>query len=159
MKVNRRDFLSKAFQGAAIIALPGILGSVLESCNSANPTNPANASSLSTIQATSQSGLITIDINSSSPLAKTGSAALLQFQNGSILVDHPSDTTFNALSSICTHQGCTITNYDAGSQNFVCPCHGSVFNAKGQVVSGPAGSSLPTYQNQYVNGQLTIKVG
>ncbi len=159
MKVNRREFFGRTLKGAALIAIPGILSSVLESCTkNVNPVNPANVSNLQTIQSSSQNNIIKINVDSSSPLANTGSAVLLQFQNGVLLVDHPSGNNFNALSSICTHQGCTITEYDPTSQNFVCPCHGSVFNASGQVVNGPAGSPLPSYQSQYANGVLTIKV-
>ena len=159
MKVNRREFFGRTIKGAALIAIPGILSSVLESCSkNLNPVNPANVSNLQTINASSQNGIINLNINSSSPLSKAGSAALLQFQNGVLLVDHPSANHFNTLSSICTHQGCTITEYDPSSQNFVCPCHGSVYNSSGQVVSGPAGSPLPSYQSQYADGVLTIKV-
>lgn len=159
MKVNRREFFGRTIKGVAVIALPGILSSVLESCsNNSNPVNPADVSSLQTVNATSQNGTISLKIDSSSPLSKTGSAAMVQFQNGIILVDHPSGNSFNALSSICTHQGCTITQYDANKQDFVCPCHGSVFSATGQVVKGPAGSPLSSYQTQYSNGTLAIKV-
>jgi len=40
-----------------------------------------------------------------------------------------------ALSSECTHLGCLIKHSNAG---FACPCHGSQFDLKGQVTSGPA---------------------
>ena len=42
---------------------------------------------------------------------------------------------FRAMSGICTHLGCTV-NRDA--DGFRCPCHGSVFDEDGQVLSGPA---------------------
>lgn len=159
MKVNRREFFGKTIKGAAVLALPGVLGTFLESCTkNSNPVNPSNLTNLQSVQGNLQNGIINLKIDSSSPLNKTGSAVLLGFQSGSLLVDRPSSNNFNVLSSICTHQGCTITEYDPGSQNFVCPCHGSVFSSSGQVVNGPAGSALPKYQNQFVNGVLTIKV-
>jgi nitrite reductase/ring-hydroxylating ferredoxin subunit len=40
-----------------------------------------------------------------------------------------------AISAVCTHLGC-VTNYT--SDQFECPCHGSVFNAAGYVLTGPA---------------------
>lgn len=46
-----------------------------------------------------------------------------------------------AISSICTHLGC-IAGRDHDSGKFKCPCHGSVFESEGQVVSGPAPSGL-----------------
>ena len=43
--------------------------------------------------------------------------------------------TFRCLSAICTHLGCTINR---ASNGYRCPCHGSIFNDQGVVVSGPA---------------------
>ena len=44
-----------------------------------------------------------------------------------------------ALNLTCTHLGCTV---NATSKGFFCPCHGSVFTARGDVVKGPADRSL-----------------
>jgi cytochrome b6-f complex iron-sulfur subunit len=52
--------------------------------------------------------------------------------------------SFRAVSAICTHLGCTI-RWFAQDREFKCPCHGSVFNAKGGVVHGPAARPLPWY--------------
>lgn len=49
-----------------------------------------------------------------------------------------------AISLQCTHQGCTVQMAEDGY--FHCPCHGAVFNQKGQVISGPAQRDLPNYQ-------------
>ncbi len=159
MNITRRDFFKKAGQGAVIIAIPAIAGSILESCNN-NITNPAaNSSSLSNVNGTYSNGIVKLSVDSSSPLAKSGTAAMLNFSNGQLLVDHPSGNSFNALSPICTHQGCLITNYDSGSSQFVCPCHGSRFNVTGGVVSGPAASPLQSYKVQFVSNTLTVNVG
>ncbi len=37
---------------------------------------------------------------------------------------------FRVLDSTCTHAGCTVA-YDAKSNQFKCPCHGSIFAADG----------------------------
>ncbi len=47
--------------------------------------------------------------------------------------------SFRAVSAVCTHLGCTVNLAGTG---FHCPCHGSVFDHAGAVVSGPAPSSL-----------------
>ncbi len=158
MKISRREFFTKTIQGAAIIAVPAVLGSVLESCSQSNPAMPSSAAGLATINVTPNNNTIALDINSSSPLANVGSAALVQFSSGSLLVDRPGKSTFNALSSVCTHQGCIISNYDAPSQQFICPCHGSRFSNSGQVTQGPAGAPLTQYQSQFINNQLIIKI-
>ncbi|EAW34794.1 FAD-dependent oxidoreductase [Lyngbya sp. PCC 8106] len=49
-----------------------------------------------------------------------------------------------ALSLTCTHQGCTVKHTENGQ--FYCPCHGSLFESNGQVISGPAQRNLPQYQ-------------
>lgn len=49
------------------------------------------------------------------------------------------------ISSICTHMGCTPKWVDAKIQ-WECPCHGSVFDIKGMVTSGPAPKPLPWYK-------------
>ncbi len=49
-----------------------------------------------------------------------------------------------AFSAICTHAGCTV-EFDPPAEEFVCPCHGSVFDATtGAVVKGPAPLPLPS---------------
>lgn len=47
--------------------------------------------------------------------------------------------SFRAASAVCTHLGCTV---NLAGDGFHCPCHGSVFDQSGAVVSGPAPSSL-----------------
>ena len=44
-----------------------------------------------------------------------------------------------ALNLTCTHLGCTVNTTPKG---FACPCHGSVFTPRGDVVKGPADRSL-----------------
>ena len=157
MKLSRRDFFNKIWQGTAAVAIPSFFSSfIIESCsnNSSNPVSPS--STLQTLQVTPQNNVISLKIDSSSPLASAGSAVRLQFSNGSLLVDRADQNNFNALSAICTHQACTITGYDSGNQEFICPCHGSVYNLSGGVVRGPAPRALPKYQTQFLNNQLDI---
>mmetsp|Transcript_3177 Transcript_3177/g.3815 ORF Transcript_3177/g.3815 Transcript_3177/m.3815 type:complete len:230 (-) Transcript_3177:116-805(-) len=45
------------------------------------------------------------------------------------------------LNAECTHLGC-IVPWDVAEQKFVCPCHGSKYDAFGNVLRGPAPSSL-----------------
>ncbi|MFQ5506490.1 MAG: ubiquinol-cytochrome c reductase iron-sulfur subunit [Planctomycetota bacterium] len=45
-----------------------------------------------------------------------------------------------AVSTICPHLGCLVKRGESGE--FTCPCHGSVFNAAGDIVSGPSPRGL-----------------
>lgn len=162
MKITRREFFNKTIQGATIIAIPSLIGTILESCSTNSNSNPVStspsSSNFQTIQVTPKNNVITLNIDSSSPLSTVGNAALLQYSNGNLLVDRSDQNTFNALSAICTHQGCLITQYDPSNEHFVCPCHGSVFNLNGQVVNGPAQRALSKYQTQFNNNQLSISI-
>jgi len=47
---------------------------------------------------------------------------------------------FHAMSLVCTHLGCTVAVTPAG---ILCPCHGSRFDRRGEVLEGPANRPLP----------------
>lgn len=48
---------------------------------------------------------------------------------------------FHALSSRCTHLGCTLS-YDKSTKLFHCPCHSSTFDLQGRVLRSPASKNL-----------------
>ena len=49
------------------------------------------------------------------------------------------ETGFTAMSLTCTHLGCTV---EQDGEGYHCPCHGSHYNADGQVEHGPAREPL-----------------
>ncbi len=51
--------------------------------------------------------------------------------------------SFRAASAVCTHLGCTV---NLAGNGFHCPCHGSIFDRSGVVVSGPAPAPLAWFQ-------------
>jgi cytochrome b6-f complex iron-sulfur subunit len=97
-----------------------------------------------------------LNIDSSSPLANVGSAALVQNSIRTLLVAHTGQESFTALTALCTHEACTITGFQGG--NYVCPCHGSQYSTSGQVLSGPAPRALQQFPTRFTNGTLTIEV-
>ena len=58
-----------------------------------------------------------------------------------IYVVRAQDGTVRALDSTCTHLGCR-TRFNPESRRIECPCHGGVYDARGNVVSGPPPSPL-----------------
>jgi cytochrome b6-f complex iron-sulfur subunit len=64
------------------------------------------------------------------------------------------ESGFSALSLVCTHLGCSLKNDTDG---FACPCHGSRFDAQGNVTHGPAKNSLhPLRVEKMPDGHLIL---
>jgi len=99
---------------------------------------------------------VSVEIASGSALAATGGQALVQAGPNSLLVARTGTSTFTALTAICTHEACLITNGEAGA--FVCPCHGSRFDATGRAITGPAVTSLRSFATAFAGSSLTITI-
>jgi len=136
--MNRRDFLNNT--GAALGI--GVVVQTLESCskNEATPTQPT------------PSGL-TIDLSSpaNSTLKTTGGFILTK----GIYIICTAPSTYIAVSSICTHQGCTV-NFFSSNNQFSCPCHGGRFDISGKVLQGPPTSPLAKYSVALNGTILTV---
>jgi menaquinol-cytochrome c reductase iron-sulfur subunit len=63
---------------------------------------------------------------------------------------------FTALSIYCQHLGCPV-RWEPGSQLFLCPCHGGVYYANGDVAAGPPERGLQPFQTRVRNGQVEIR--
>jgi thiosulfate dehydrogenase (quinone) large subunit len=69
---------------------------------------------------------------------------------------HPAGETFVAFNATCTHAGCPV-QYDSSSVQFVCPCHGGIYDARtGAVLQGPPQTPLRPITVQVVSGQLRV---
>ena len=58
-----------------------------------------------------------------------------------------------AVSATCTHLGCRLNRIESG---FRCPCHGSLFDKRGVVLSGPAPRNLDWWQIEFSNDNQMI---
>jgi ubiquinol-cytochrome c reductase iron-sulfur subunit len=90
------------------------------------------------------------DLNVDAAITIFPQSAIGDAQSQAMLIRLPEDLAqstrgYVAYSKVCTHAGCPVALYRAGTKQLLCPCHQSVFNviADGTVVSGPADHALP----------------
>jgi Rieske Fe-S protein len=62
---------------------------------------------------------------------------------------------FIAISTRCAHLGCPVRFVQAAG-NFICPCHGGVYDFEGKVIGGPPVRPLDRFQTRVRAGQLEI---
>ena len=55
----------------------------------------------------------------------------------------------------CTHLGCAY-HFDSGRNQFVCPCHNSLFSMTGSVLTGPAPRGLDRYEAKLEGNRLLL---
>ena len=151
-KYTRREFCLHSCQAVSLAAV----ASALTGCGGSS-TSPSNSSlpALRTVSGTVSSGTVTVTIDANSPLAATGGAALVNSSSGNFLVSRAGDQ-FTALTAVCTHEGCVVSNYQSGT--YECPCHGSQYTTSGSVTKGPATRSLAQFQTSFANSVLTIRL-
>ncbi len=62
---------------------------------------------------------------------------------------------FIAFAVNCTHLGCPV-NWQPGAELFLCPCHGGVYYANGEVAAGPPPRRLFHYDLRIRDGHLEL---
>ncbi len=137
--VTRRKFLKTASASIALIS-SGLLGIPFLS-SIFNPSLKKSTSSFSKIGDLES-------IQSGKPvnipfLTSSKDAYLNETEMHNIWIVKNSNENINAFSPICPHLGCSY-NWNSSSDHFECPCHGSVFDIKGKLLSGPSPRNLDT---------------
>jgi Rieske Fe-S protein len=121
-----------------------------------SPTGGSTLPALPTINSSIVASTITLTIDAASPLNTVGNAALVNASGRSFLVARTAQNAFTALTAVCTHEACTVSNYQ--NQVYECPCHGSQYNTSGGVTKGPAPRSLSSFATNFSGTVLTISV-
>jgi cytochrome b6-f complex iron-sulfur subunit len=67
------------------------------------------------------------------------------------------DGGFLALHRRCPHLGCSVP-WEEKAKRFVCPCHGSSFDARGDLQSPPAPRALDLFPVRIENGLVKVDV-
>jgi quinol---cytochrome c reductase iron-sulfur subunit, bacillus type len=63
--------------------------------------------------------------------------------------------TFVAISTRCAHLGCPVRFFPSAG-NFICPCHGGVYDFEGKVIGGPPVRPLDRFQTRVSGGQVEV---
>jgi len=133
-RVSRRSVLSLASMGSFLAALGTAIAGILRLPNPAVLPGPVRR----------------FKLGAPDEFA-VGSEAVFADQG---LVLFRDNEGFYAVSSTCTHLGCTVARSKDG---FACPCHGSRFDNAGRVVAGPAPRPLPWLElARAADGQLIV---
>jgi menaquinol-cytochrome c reductase iron-sulfur subunit len=77
-------------------------------------------------------------------------------QERSVWLVKRQDNSITAFSPNCPHLGCGYRWFDA-EKRFKCPCHASVFDIDGKVLSGPSPRSLDALDVKLENGRVLVK--
>jgi cytochrome b6-f complex iron-sulfur subunit len=79
------------------------------------------------------------------------------FPQGKFYLARLEDGGFLALGRECTHLGCTVA-WLANENRFLCPCHASAFDIRGDVLQPPAPRSLDLYPISVENREVKVDI-
>ena len=135
-ELRRREFLGLCACVAA--------GSVLGAC-----------ASVLVRQVPVSNGRVELPLVQYPELGQAGAALqiLPEGQTQPLIVIVDAEGKHSVISSECTHKGCTV---EVQGERIVCPCHGSTYDRKGDVLKGPAQRSLRRYPSRLTSGGVLI---
>lgn len=73
---------------------------------------------------------------------EAGEGAVVRRGLSKVAVYRDEQDVLHETSAVCVHLGC-IVGWNTEEKTWDCPCHGSRYDALGQVIQGPANSDLP----------------
>jgi cytochrome b6-f complex iron-sulfur subunit len=80
------------------------------------------------------------------------------FPRGRFYLARLDDGGFLALSRRCPHLGCTLPWVEEEKQ-FLCPCHSSAFNIRGDLIRSPAPRGMDLYPVTIENAVVRVDTG
>ena len=92
------------------------------------------------------------------PVDRFEPGSVTAFQQGRFYLARLQDGGFLALSRECTHLGCTVP-WVGEEGRFICPCHASSFDLRGEVLSPPAPRALDLHPVRIENGVVKVDIG
>ncbi len=139
-ETSRRDFLKLAWVGLGALAL-------------AEAGGMAVAFSLPRLAEGDFGGLMTAGTVDTFP-----PGSVTSFNSGRFYLSRLADGGFLALYRKCTHLGCAVP-WDQPAEQFICPCHASAFDARGDVLNPPAPRAMDLFPVTIENGLVKVDTG
>ncbi len=92
------------------------------------------------------------------PVERFEPGTVTPFPGGRFYLARLEDGGFLALNRECTHLGCTVP-WVAAENRFVCPCHASSFDIRGEVLGPPAPRPLDVFPVRIENRIVKVDLG
>ena len=127
---SRRSFLNKLWIGLGFVALAEFVAVAVAFLRPVKSKDSQNTNA---------------SIIVAGPVDKFARPSVTAFVRGRFYLVRLADSGFLALSSKCTHLGCSLPWVEKENR-FVCPCHASAFDMTGTVISAPAPRALDTFR-------------
>jgi len=139
---SRRSLLTKLWIGLGIVALFEGLGVVFAFLQPGKATNRTGDGET---------------IIEAGPVDNFPPESVTAFVRGKFYLARLQDGGFLALSRKCTHLGCTVP-WESEKKKFVCPCHASEFDIRGEVINPPAPRALDIYPLVIENNIIKVDI-
>lgn len=86
-------------------------------------------------------------------IGEAGKTTVYVRQGSTDLDEDPA--SYVAITTRCAHLGCPVRFVQAAG-NFICPCHGGVYDFQGLVIGGPPVRPLDRFQTRVTDGVVEI---
>ncbi|MFA6945060.1 MAG: Rieske 2Fe-2S domain-containing protein [Pedobacter sp.] len=144
--MERKDFLAALGLSAGSLVITSCLGA----CGKSDTGSPSTGTPTPTPGTKID---FTLDVGTNTDISSKGWTIM----NGVIIAKNGSN--YIALSSSCAHQGNPLT-YNPANNNFPCSltdaAHGSVYDANGAKIQGPATSGVKKYSTTLSGSSLRV---
>jgi len=137
--MSRRRFLDFALGGTLVAS--GVVPGLLAFAYLRAPESTAHAA--------------TLDMGPVSDMP-AGTGQVVPVGSTSVIVVRPGpEESVVAFVAACTHLGCIVT-WNVGRKQIICPCHGAIFDLRGNVMGGPAPRPLPPFPASVQAGKIIL---
>ena len=140
---SRRSFLNKLWLVLGSLAFAEIIAVVFAFFRPAKPVATA----------ADEAAIIT-----AGAVDKFEPGTVSAFVAGKFYLARLEDGGFLAMSRRCTHLSCTVP-WVSAENKFICPCHSSEFDIRGEVIQPPAPRALDLYAIEIRNNVLSVDTG